>query len=347
LNYEALANQMEAQLKSDPTNVRLLNRLAIAKMETQGCEKALEVFKKAAESCPTVQSLNNLGYFYLYEGEPNDDGSFSCASSKAIDVLEQATSLNPTSEYPFSLLGKAYLVAKRDKEAEEVLIKAVSLAPDQANQNNLGIALYRQGRIEEAAYWFSKAQLSSSSGDISFKPHLNYGVCLAQLGRTIDAEKIADFLITNDEAKDDIDLLDVSQIYYETLKYSKVVELFDNYQYSWSFDWAIIYLFCLTQCQRKSQAETLLKEAIHNNLLEIEEIKVDDDDEWTEQERMDRIKDLALEIDKYREEYSKIVAGDRPPVNFQPYEVSKCYLFGCYRHNNPEYEGEIVTGDIT
>lgn len=334
MHSEALSKQLKTKLSKNPTNTNVINQLAIAEMESHGYIQAYKLFKKAAEIAPTIHSLTNLGYFYLHEGEPNDDGSFSNAASKAIDLLEQAISLKPKSKYPYSLLGEAYLIIKNYGKAEEVLKKAVAIKGDYANRNNLGVALYKQGQPGEAANCFLAAH-EKKHDDGSYRPYLNYGVCLAQLGEFSEAEHVAEFLLSSQD--DNIDFLDISQIYYETLNYSKVIKLFEAYTYSWSLDWAVFYLYSLNRYKQDAKAVLVLKEAISKINEVIDEISKDKDDDWTEDEREERIKDLTKEIYRYKEEFARIKSGYRPPINFEPYIESKCYLFGCHRHNNPEY----------
>ena len=331
---EALSKQLKSKLSNNPTNTNVMNQLAIAELETHRYEQAYELFKKAVEIAPTVQSLTNLGYFYLHEGEPNNDGSFSHAASKAIDLLEQAISLKPKTKYPYSLLGEAYLKIKNYRKAEEVLKKAVAIKGDFANWNNLGVALYKQGQPGEAARWFHEAH-KGKPDDSSYRPYLNYGVCLAQMGEFSEAEHVAKVLLSSQD--DSIDFLDISQIYYETLNYTKVITLFEDYTYSWGLDWAVFYLYSLHRYKQDAEAVLVLKEAIAKIHEAINEIIEDTDEDWTEDEREEIIKDLTNEIDRYKEEFSKIKTGYRPPINFNPFIESKCYLFGCRRHNNPEY----------
>jgi tetratricopeptide (TPR) repeat protein len=175
---------LRKQLKGNPSDASLINKLAIVELGLHKDYEAFRFFKKAAKVKPGVQSLNNLAWFYLYNPEAGYD------ANKAIDLLQDTLELNPKSEFPYCLLGEAYLKANKPIEAKEILEKAIVLKSDFVTLNNLGVAFYKLGLIEEASERLLLAHKAQKDKIESLLPYFNYGICQAELFNKANANKV-------------------------------------------------------------------------------------------------------------------------------------------------------------
>ncbi len=195
---------------------------------------SLEILKKAVDIQETEETLTNLGYFYLYEGEPIDiDDRWDYQIEKSIEILERALMLNPVSYMSYSVLGEAYLRKKYFGEAEVVLRKAVDIEETVPNLNNLGVACYHLKKLEDAKIYFNKAHelglASKEKDDYSFYPLLNYGLSLAKLGQKKASLEIADDLVKRLKSEfDEPSLVEIGFLYFENAKYHQVIETFER-----------------------------------------------------------------------------------------------------------------------
>ncbi|AJH71987.1 tetratricopeptide repeat family protein [Bacillus cereus ATCC 4342] len=71
-------------------------------------EEAMELFQQAVHKSRGVQSLNNLAWMYFYE-EENDD--------KALELIREVVKLNPSSYFPYNILGDIYMKQEKWTEA--------------------------------------------------------------------------------------------------------------------------------------------------------------------------------------------------------------------------------------
>jgi tetratricopeptide (TPR) repeat protein len=144
---------------------------------------------RAVSIKPNVQTLNNLAYFYQIEYDDHQ---------RAVELLEKAVKMEPNSGLPYGLLGEAYFELELYQKAEEAFTKALGFEENPSLLNNLGVALYKQGKIREAAGYFQKSWesedrikdnfldliLNYGAWDEYLNPVLSYGVSMAQLGKT-------------------------------------------------------------------------------------------------------------------------------------------------------------------
>lgn len=131
-----------------------INQKAIELLEENKYDESLKIFQEAVIISRDVQSLTNLAWIYCYE---EDD------YTKALDLLEEAINMNPSSRFPYSLLGEVYLRKEKWKQAKDILIKSISIHTSKTAYNNLAVANYHLGNLEDAAKYFLLASEKSSS----------------------------------------------------------------------------------------------------------------------------------------------------------------------------------------
>jgi tetratricopeptide (TPR) repeat protein len=326
-----LVKHLYKRLKWQPKNIRLINLIAILWMELRRYDLALLFFQKAVSICATVETLNNLGCFYLYEGIPTNDGRWSEQPQQAIDLLEQALQLNPIIHNPYSLLGEVYIRKGDYIKAEQILRKGVEKKPTLENLNNLGVALYNQGKVEASLTFFKKAYTAKMMYANIFVPLYYYGMCLAILGKFQDAENIALKLINTKNEGDFIGEDCIADIYYVCQKYHKVADLYsriNNLYYS--VDWVSQYLFSLYKIGSIQEMKTFLNIVIDSKEQEINDAM---EREPLEDWRSTYIKELKSDISKLKKIYEDILGCEyKPTLCFKPDYLQRCYFIGCIRH---------------
>ncbi|GEM_PF-2298661 len=341
MDFKNIKKELQAKFNKEPFNEDIICKLASAFMETRDFEGAYELLKYGAEKVPSVQTLSNFGYFYLYEGEP-DDERWIYQVEKAILVLEKAISLNPNSHIPYSVLGEAYLIKNEDSKAEVMLKKAVEIEKTSVNLNNLGVALYRQNKLQEAKEFFYNSHLKRKLKYYTFFPYLNYGMTLAKLGMKKEAAEVAEELIDDLEKRTcEVNLVDIINIYYEMKALRKVVELYPK-----SFEEIAIspedfemYIFALKQLDSNDVIEKLYIDTIKDKEELIKDIK--EDSEIDEECKQYQVTTTSEEISRYKSSYSKVMKGEIIQNHYKPYIEKDCYLYGCLRHKNLVYS-EVV-----
>ena len=86
------------------------NEKAIEMFEQNKYEEAMELFHRAVHESRDVQSLNNLAWMYFYE-EENDE--------KALELIGEVVKLNPSSYFPYNILGDIYMKQKSGKKRKK------------------------------------------------------------------------------------------------------------------------------------------------------------------------------------------------------------------------------------
>jgi type IV pilus assembly protein PilF len=131
-------------LAADPNYPAVYNLLGLAHMELQEKEAAEENFRKALRLAPTDPEINNnLGWFLCQTGREEE--------SIANFMMAIKNPHYTTPNLPFTNAGICALRIKKDKEAEEYLLRALrSSSQDIKAIFWLGVAYYRSGRLAEA-----------------------------------------------------------------------------------------------------------------------------------------------------------------------------------------------------
>jgi len=336
-----LIYKLKRKLKRNPKDTELINLCGIIALEMHDIDLALKMFKKAVQIKPNIQSLNNLAYLHQYEYEDHQ---------KAAELLERVIKMEPDSGVPYGLLGEAYLDLELYEKAEETLEKAINLKTNPSVLNDLGISLYKQNKIKEAAVWFQKVYNHESNVNTeNLNPLLSYGVSLAQIGESKDAEKVAEelklhlkeFLQTGKSMIYlDVGFLEIADIYYECHNYSKACEMFKGafsaeMRYSMSPCWISQYQYSLLQCGRLEEAEEVQKIVILENQSIIDDSG--EKDYYSEEDCQKTIQHFKNKIQEHTNLFNRVKDGYRPPLDYYPRRLGNCSLFGCIRHENPNY----------
>lgn len=152
--FDESAEQLREALKIDDCNADLWRELGQCLRNQEKVEEALKAFQKAAEIEPHHPGiLHDIGSAFIDLDQPE----------KAIEALHQAIRLRHEFGNTHYELSRAYLKLKNYQEAEKSAQVALRYDPDKeckrislsiAAMENLGVALTKQGRFEEAEACF-------------------------------------------------------------------------------------------------------------------------------------------------------------------------------------------------
>ncbi|NQX65661.1 tetratricopeptide repeat protein [Paenibacillus alba] len=300
-----------------------INQRAIEHLERNEYDAALALFKEAVNESRNVQSLTNLAWIYYHEESDKET---------ALELVKEAISLNSSSHFPYNLLGEIYVELERWEDASIALLNSIAIEPSKEAYNNLAIAKYHLGELDEASVLFLKSAVPS---DYTMYSHIK---CLIELGRTHEAKCKLDAFSESDE--EFVGEVHVAELYFELQCFSEAVHWFEK---SWgtyykTSDWVCRYIYSLIKTNSLNRAVEIANECIQIKINDIQEEHADQcDEDWTESEKAAYIKQLEDDKQEYESIINKISKGFVPPLKFSTSRSSSCYLFGCSRHNHHEY----------
>ena len=301
-----------------------INQKAIELLEENNYDESLKLFKKAVEISSDVQSLNNLAWIYC--NEEDDDRS-------ALALLVEVLNMNPKSHFPYNLLGEIYCRQEKWELAKDILEKAISIQSTKTAYNNLAVANYHLGNINDATKYFL---LASEPSDYALYSHIK---CLIELGNKSEAKRKLDAFSENDD--EFVGEVDVADLYVELGCYEEAVKWFEKGWdvYAKQPEWVSRYVYSLIKLNNVTYAQKFFNETINEKMEEIQDMtKEECDEDWTEDDKQERIKELQDEKEEFEHMFDKIMSGYTPPLEFFTSIQKACYLFGCKRHNHPEYQ---------
>lgn len=197
----------------------------------------------------------------------------------------------------------------------------------------MGIAKYHLGELQNASEFFLKG--SKSGSDYSLYSHIK---CLIELGKETEAKRI---LESFDESDDEfVGNVEVAELYLEMNEYSEAVLWFEKgwSEYYKQPGWVDEYIYALIKTNQMETAEQKLKTAMEEKQLEIEDCQQDEcNEDWTQIDKDINIQRLNEEYIQYHSLLERFLSGYIPNMKFTTSLYSGCYLFGCVRHNYPEY----------
>ncbi|WP_366293566.1 tetratricopeptide repeat protein [Paenibacillus sp. AN1007] len=301
------------------------NRKAIECLEHNEYDAALALFQEALNESRDVQSLNNLAWVYYHE-----EGDIEAA----LNLAKEAVELHPTSHFPYSLLGEMLVQKERWEEASAVLADSIAIEPSREAYNNLAAAKYHLGEWSEAADLFLK---SASPSDYAMYSHI---YCLIRLGKSNEAKHKLDAFSEQDE--DFVGEVHAAELYLELQCFAEAVRWYEK---SWNTyyktpDWVCRYIYALVQTNAVEDALKIAEACINFKQEDIQEEQAEVcSEDWTESDKASYLIQLEKEKQQYAQIMNRISTGFVPPMKFTTSLSSRCYLFGCSRHNYPEYAG--------
>lgn len=174
-NVDDAISKYEQATQLDPTNYRILWKLATAYQKKEQWDKVALTCSKAEKIAPTHADYYALhGYALVQQAEKTNTNW-----SDAKDPLEQATKLDPNLADPHYDLGNVYLHLDQEKDALDHWTKAVSLSPDKLPYYVPLADLYiRLGFLNEAEQVIKESlnyEKTGADAGGSFNVHTLYG----------------------------------------------------------------------------------------------------------------------------------------------------------------------------
>ncbi|USK68557.1 tetratricopeptide repeat protein [Peribacillus asahii] len=300
------------------------NQKAINLFEKNEYEEALELFQKAVKESRNIQSLNNLAWMYSYEEE--DD-------NKALELIQEVIYMNPSSYFPYNILGEIYIRQKKWNLASDVLLKSISIQPSSEAYHNLAVAKYYLGDLKEASDFFLRV---AGNSDNAMYSHIK---CLIELGRKIEAkDKLDAFNVGVDEFVGEIEIAD---LYVELDCFKEAIHWFEKgWKEYWKEPyWISRFIYALFNTNNIPRIHEVVHEAIQQKDEEIKAAHEEECEEnWTESDKKTYIQQLRKDKNQYENMVKLISSGHNPLIEFEPAITGACYLFGCKRHNHREYQ---------
>ncbi|XP_009960036.1 PREDICTED: transmembrane and TPR repeat-containing protein 1 [Leptosomus discolor] len=202
-------------IKYGPEFADAYSSLASLLAEQERLKEAEEVYKAGIENCPESSDLhNNYGVFLVDTGAPE----------RAVSHYRQAIHLSPTHHVAMVNLGRLHRSLGQNKEAEAWYKRALKVSRKAEILSPLGALYYNTGRYEEALQVYREAaSLQPSNKEI----RLALAQVLAMMGRTMEAEKM-----TNHILSEDVECLEcyrlLSAIYSKQEHYAKALEAIEK-----------------------------------------------------------------------------------------------------------------------
>lgn len=149
-------------------------------------QKRLEQQMKEAQKVKGLQEQLNAANAALQANQPQ----------QAIEILQQAVAVDATKHQLWGVLGMAYSNNKQYPEAVDAYQKAIALKPEGSYYNNMGVALARTGKVDEAIQTFNQAATVDPIG--ASKYYFNAGAELTNRMKTDEANAFFDRAIQAD-----------------------------------------------------------------------------------------------------------------------------------------------------
>ncbi|MED3561884.1 hypothetical protein [Bacillus xiapuensis] len=337
---EKLINELEQKIKLDPENSNLISEYALALLAFGDFPEALNHFEKAAKIKPNIQNLQNLAYFYHYEGVPVDRDSWQFKEKEAIDILEEIIKQEPASFFPYNLLGEIYTSNGQYHRAMGLLKKAYLIQPTLENLNNLGVCFYHKSMLKEAAECFRTAFLTNNYQQ-TLNPILSCGICMAKIGMREEALLLAENLLAESAKFDNwMEKLEdqIAGMYYLLNDFDKFVEIYSELDlFRYEVHCLPPYLYSLWKLGQFEKTEECFEEHINKLEIDMQDILRDDDPDWDVVSKEERVEEIKADIQFLKTTKENIFEGKKPEFVFEPEIARGCYVFGCKMHNHPYY----------
>ncbi|MFG6497030.1 tetratricopeptide repeat protein [Fictibacillus sp. UD] len=301
-----------------------MNKEAINELEDNNIDGAIKLFQKAVLEKRDVQSLTNLAWVLWHE---EDD------LQRALSLVTEAVEHKPTSHFPYSLCGELLLRNERYEEALKMLQLSISIQPTKAAFHNMGVAYYYLGDTVRAANHFGQA---AGKSDYTL---YNQVKCLIECGQLAEAKRL---ITTFDESDEDfIGEVDIAELYTELDLHPEAILWFEKgwEDYYKQPDWIGRYIHSLIKTNQETRAHEIINEVIQEKKDELHEAEREElDADWSEQDKQENMLKLTNEIKSYENMFEDVRAGNLLELLLEPSAESGCYLFGCERHQHPEYK---------
>lgn len=332
------------KLEKDPTNLDIINSLAIGYFENydQKTDKEdYDYFEKAYNLEKTVKSTHNFAWFLYFEwSEIEWRWKQDNAIERAFQIQKECIELNPKSYYPYYQYGYMLLDQRKFEEAIPFLSKAYQIEKRRDILHNIGYCHFQMVEFQKAKEFFTQ---STTHLDTENRSLYNLALTEWKLNNTEQVKLIADNLSNHIETNvhETISGYEIGFLYFILDDFQKASECLVKQGINGIdlMDWTDLS-YSLFKTDNKLW-NVKLNHSIDERKQWCNEIESNHEDwsEYTNEEKKERLTELKAEI-KIREE--ALSNGMTKPIQ----DLSKnvwlehcgCLLFDCKRHENIENE---------
>ncbi|QNR23848.1 tetratricopeptide repeat protein [Croceimicrobium hydrocarbonivorans] len=184
-----------ADLEKDPTNLDLINKVAIGYFENyeqKSDKEDYDFFKRAYTLKKTVKSTHNFAWFLYFErAEFEGDWNESSAVNQALKVQNECIQLNPKSYYPYSLYGYMLLDQKRYREAIPYFEKANKIEKRREFTHDLAYCYFQ---LQDYHLAYELFDISAQADDLESVSLFNLALACFKTDRLDQLKSIAERL---------------------------------------------------------------------------------------------------------------------------------------------------------
>lgn len=328
------------ELKSEPDNLDILNKLALLYFENYDLKtdkEDFDFFEKAYNLKKTVKSTNNFAWFLYFEwSEIEWRWKQNNAIEHAIQIQKECIELNPKSYYPYYQYGYMLLDQRKYDEAISFLDKAFSIEKRRDIIHNIGYCYFQMEEFQKAKDLFSQ---SATDLDTENKSLYNLAITEWKLNNTEQVIQIANKLYQQIETNvhKTISGYEIGLLYFLLDDFQKasdclILQGIDGIDL---IDWTdLSYSLYITD-------NKLWREKIENSIDErkkwCEEIIGNHEDwnDYKEDEKQERLNELSNEIKNRQETLTTKLSKPIQDLGKSIWvEHCGCLLFDCKRHGN-------------
>ena len=329
-------------LEKDPSNLDLINKVAIGYFENydqKSDKEDYDFFEKAYELKKTVKTAHNFAWFLYFEwSEIEWRWNESTAINKALKIQNECIELNPKSYYPYYQYGYMLLDQKRYQEAIPFLEKANAIEKHREITHNVGFCYFQLQDYQSAYELF---EISTKTKDIENRSLFNLGLAAFQTNRLEQLESIAKKLFAEIETNihKTVSGYEIGLLFYLLKDYQLATAclLKQGIDGIDLFDWQeLSYSLHLTD---KETWRNKITQSISERVNWVKEIESGHEDweDYSEEEKRERLIELKSEIDFRNETLSKRMKEPKLDLTDSLLvEYCGCLLFDCNRHGNQE-----------
>ena len=217
-------------------DIVITNERALAALEQDDFDRALELFRENARSAPCHLTFNNLGKFYFDNGNRMKNGKWRCARQLGFRYLQKAKAI-ATNRVNLLNIGTALFNDKKPGEAFEVFELAAENDLTGIAKYNTGVCLLAEKKYQEAKGVFLDLARQSDDGRLRFPEEVDpeHDPKVALLFSSLLSHSALDYhdpeLVGHVLAS--VDDSDKIALFYLLGRYEELVELSDSFLDSW------------------------------------------------------------------------------------------------------------------
>lgn len=332
-------NDLLQELEKDPTNLDVINALAIGYFENydkKTDKEDYDYFEKAYNLKRTVKSTHNFAWFLYFEwSEIEWNWKEDNAIERALQIQKECIALNPKSFYPYYQYGYMLLDQKRFKEAIPFLNKAYQIEKRRDILHNMGYCHFQMNEFHKAQELFSQ-----SATDLDTENRSLYNLALTEwkLNNTEQVKIIADKLSNiKTEFTDTISGYEIGVLYFLIDDFQRASECLVKQGINGIdlMDWKDLS-YSLFKTDNKLWNKKI-KDSIDKRKKWCTEIESNHENwsEYTDEEKKERQAELKTEIKVRQEALNNTMNKPVQDLNTSVFvEYCDCLLFDCKRHEN-------------